>query len=453
MPRLDIYLLGPPRVELDGEALHIPRRKALALLAYLAVERHSHRRDSLAAFLWPEYDQRGARGRLRRTLSSLNRSLGEGCLDTDRETVALSETADCWLDVAAFRQALSDSERHSHPIDTACAECQVRLEHAMALYRDDFLAGFNLPDSLPFDEWTRYQTAILWDELDGVLERLAETQAAQGQFEDAIPHAKRWLALDPLREAAHRCLMRLFALSDQETAALRQFQLCQQTLTEEFGVPPSPQTVELMERIRAGEDISLVQQPTTVVPHNLPPQPNPFVGRDRELAQLGDLIADPDVRLIAIVGPGGIGKTRLALAVAERQRNGAEPTFPDGVFFVPLARMSAADEMAPVVAEALNFQLGGPGESRSGRQQVLDFLREKRLLLVLDNFEQLLSSPLSVSPKGRTKPLPPAGGCPAGRGGELCRRRAADCTRGPSTGHLTGALAPAGGTGFPDPGT
>ena len=78
MPRLAIYLLGPPRVELDGNELHIPRRKALALLAYLAVERHAHRRDSLAALLWPEYDQSGARGRLRRTLSSLNRSLGEG---------------------------------------------------------------------------------------------------------------------------------------------------------------------------------------------------------------------------------------------------------------------------------------------------------------------------------------------------------------------------------------
>jgi predicted ATPase len=98
------------------------------------------------------------------------------------------------------------------------------------------------------------------------------------------------------------------------------------------------------------------------------------------------------VRLITIVGPGGIGKTRLALEVAEGQLNSLQPLFPDGVFFVPLAHISASDEMAPVVAEALDFRLGGPGESRTGRQQVLDFLRENRMLLVLDNFEHLLCS-------------------------------------------------------------
>ena len=152
--------------------------------------------------------------------------------------------------------------------------------------------------------------------MSGALERLVDTLAAQGQFEHAIAQAQRWLSLDPLREAAHRCLMRLYALSDQEPAALRQYQLCQQTLKEELGVPPSPQTVELMERIRAGEELAPEQEPRPSVPHNLPPQPTAFVGRETELAQLGELIADPDVRLITIVGPGGIGKTRLALAAA-----------------------------------------------------------------------------------------------------------------------------------------
>lgn len=88
MPRLAIFLLGPPRFELDDEELHIPRRKALALLAYLVVERHTHRRDSLAALLWPELDQSGAKGRLRSTLSSLNRILGSGYFEADRETIA-----------------------------------------------------------------------------------------------------------------------------------------------------------------------------------------------------------------------------------------------------------------------------------------------------------------------------------------------------------------------------
>ena len=176
--------------------------------------------------------------------------------------------------------------------------------------------GVSLPDSLAFDEWARYQSQRLQKELGGALERLADISPPK-VLEDAISHALRWLSLDPLREAAHRCLMRLYALSDQEPAALRQFQECQRTLKEELGVPPSPQTAELMERIRAGEDLAPMREPTPAIPHNLPPQPTHFVGREKELEQLGDLIADPDVRLITVVGPGGIGKTRLALAVAK----------------------------------------------------------------------------------------------------------------------------------------
>ena len=115
MSRLALYLLGPPRVELDGEELHIGRRKAVALLAYLAVTGRPHSRDSLATLLWPEYDQSSARADLRRTLSLLNRTLGEEWLTVDRETAGLNPDADpstgsgqaLWLDVEAFRQKLA----------------------------------------------------------------------------------------------------------------------------------------------------------------------------------------------------------------------------------------------------------------------------------------------------------------------------------------------------------
>jgi predicted ATPase/class 3 adenylate cyclase len=162
--------------------------------------------------------------------------------------------------------------------------------------------------------------------------------------------------------------------------------------------------------------------------HNLPVQPTAFVGRERELAQLGDLIASPETRLITIVGPGGIGKTRLALAVAQRQlrterqlhaerqlaakglvgdirpADGASDVssdamlFSNGVFFVALAVLSEVEQIAPSVAEALGFRFGGgEEESRTPQQQLLDYLREKHLLLVMDNFEHLLGS----LPEGR----------------------------------------------------
>ena len=94
MSRLVLHLLGPPRLELDGEPVHIGRRKAVALLAYLAVTVRSHSRDSLATLLWPEYDQSRARANLRRALSLLNRTLGEGWLTTDREIAGLNPEAD-----------------------------------------------------------------------------------------------------------------------------------------------------------------------------------------------------------------------------------------------------------------------------------------------------------------------------------------------------------------------
>ena len=131
MSRLRLYLLGPPRLELDGEPLHLPRRKALALLAYLAVTGRAHSRDSLATLLWPEHDQRSARAELSRTLSLLNRLLGPDALVADRQTVGLNPGLDIRLDTAASRRAFEDGDD----------------VEAVDLYRDDFMAWFTLRDS------------------------------------------------------------------------------------------------------------------------------------------------------------------------------------------------------------------------------------------------------------------------------------------------------------------
>ena len=146
---------------------------------------------------------------------------------------------------------------------------------------------------------------------------------------------------------------------------------------------------------------SLTQPVTAVSAHNLPQQPTAFIGREEELAALDDLMADPETRLITIVGPGGMGKTRLALASAERQL-AQTAVFPHGVFFVHLAHIQTADQIISAVAHALKLPVDGGwqdkrpdprmlGDSRSTREQFLDSLRHKQLLLVLDNFEHLLA--------------------------------------------------------------
>jgi predicted ATPase/DNA-binding SARP family transcriptional activator len=171
----------------------------------------------------------------------------------------------------------------------------------------------------------------------------------------------------------------------------------------------------------AEELLQELQRPSSPpkAPNNLPPQQTPFIGREGELADLDRLIADPDVRQVTIVGPGGIGKTRLALAAAERQltqsrsarpASGQTLRFPHGVFFVSLAALDSVEQILPAVAEALGLRLGGGDggashldpraiESRTSEQQVFDYLREKRLLLVLDNLEHLLTALSSGSPE------------------------------------------------------
>jgi DNA-binding SARP family transcriptional activator/predicted ATPase len=412
MPHLALFLLGSPRVELDEAPVHIGRSKAIALLAYLALEGGRPRRDALAVLLWPEYDHSNARAELRRALSTLNRALGSGFLHADRETAGLDPGAQLSLDVNKFRRLLALCRHHEHADDQACPDCLDWLTNAVALYRDDFMVGFTLPDAPEFDNWQRFQTSNLQAEFGSVLARLSDCLAAQGEHDDAIAHARRWLALDQAYEPAHRQLMALHAQAGQPTAALRQYRDCARVLEEELGISPSAETITLYERIRAGSDVAPRREaspsPTPPILHNLPPQPTPIIGREPELAELDELIADPEVRLIAIVGPGGIGKTRLALAAAERQV--ASPLFPDGVHFVPLARLSAADQIAPSLAEALHFRLRSEPGSPTARQQVLDYLREKRSLLILDNLEHLIGPTRALTPSSpvRSKSDAPA---------------------------------------------
>ncbi len=238
MATLSLFLLGPPRLELAGEPLEIKRRKALALLIYLAVSGDRQLRDSLATLLWPESSQQNARKELRRNLSVLNQALGGNWLDIDRESVGLR--AGFGLDVAQFQQYLAD-ETVDPPTLIAVTD----------LYRDDFLTGFTLPDCPEFDEWQFFQSESLRQILASALERLVGILSDQTDYEPAIPYARRWLALDPLHEPAHRQLMLLYAQAGQQAAALRQYALCRQTLEDELGISPTPETTALYEQIRA----------------------------------------------------------------------------------------------------------------------------------------------------------------------------------------------------------
>lgn len=176
MPRTTILLLGPPRVEHDGEPVEVDTRKAIALLAYLAVTQRSHARDVLATLLWPEYAPSRARAALRRTLSSLVRARAEGWLEPNRESVGLNRD-ETWVDVDRFHDLLVRRRSHGHPESEVCPDCLPLLSEAVALYRDDFLAGFALRDSVAFDDWQFFEAEGLRREVAGALEKLSRGHA------------------------------------------------------------------------------------------------------------------------------------------------------------------------------------------------------------------------------------------------------------------------------------
>ena len=259
MAELRIALLGPPRVERDGAPIEVDTRKAIAMLAYLAMLPERHGRDAVAGLLWPDYDTEHARGALRRTLSTLNKAVGPGWLAADRTTVGFAQSG-FWLDVTRFEELVAGCRDHGHPPTDACPACLAPLAEAARLHRGDFLAGFSLRDSTSFDDWQYFQAERLRRELAGTLERLAAAQIGQHRWDDAVDAARRWLALDPLHEPAHRQLMRIYSWSGRRGAALRQFQACQRVLEEELGVEPLEETVAVHEALQA---------------NRLPPPPDP----------------------------------------------------------------------------------------------------------------------------------------------------------------------------------
>ncbi len=312
---LHLYLLGSPRVERDGRLLETDTRKAVALLAYLAVSGEFQSRETLAALLWPEMSDKRARAALRRTLSALRAAVGEGALYVTRDGLSIIEE-ECWCDALAFETTVAEVNRHAHPV-SPCPDCLPKMAAAVSLYRDHFLSGFSLRDSIAFDDWQLATTEHLRRTYTTALAWLVQAYTQAGELDKAIEAGRRWLAADPLREEAHRRLMQLYTWNGARDAALRQYRDAVRILDEELGVGPLPETTALYEAIQEG------RLAAPVAPESAPAAPaksggspaagSPLIGREsawtdllavyRDIAQAG--------RLLAVTGETGIGKTRL----------------------------------------------------------------------------------------------------------------------------------------------
>jgi len=391
-PCLALDLLGPPKLELDNAPIVIDQRKMLALLAYLAVNRWRHHRDHVSALLWPDHDQTKAFTNLRHILWEAQQTIGDGWIVAGRDTLGLIPYADhspppagaervIRLDVARFRSLITES-RAQQDISLRIS----LLTDSVKLYRNHFLAGFSLKDASNFNEWAFAESEDLRHQLASALTVLADDHCSLGQAETAIPYAQRLIALDPLNEASQRQLMKTYIEAGLHSAALKQYQTCEKILRKELGVDPQPETRALYRQIRKGEIKpirSLKQKEMGAPRHNLPFQVSTFIGREKELDEIINLITGH--RLVTLIGTGGIGKTRLSLKVGEQSIN----KYTDGVWLVELASLSDPARAPQVVAALFNIF---EQSEVSPTENLIRALRSKHILLILDNCEHLLDA-------------------------------------------------------------
>ncbi|HLJ34563.1 MAG TPA: BTAD domain-containing putative transcriptional regulator, partial [Ktedonobacteraceae bacterium] len=290
MAAINLYLFGLPRIVYQGRAIEVERRKAIALVTYLAFAEQPQSRDALATMLWPDLDQDRARAALRSTLPALTSLFPERWLAADRQTIRLKYEA-VWVDAREFLALLAKSRSHQHPADTVCPECLSLLEYAIALYHEDFLTGFTLADSVEYDDWQMFQRGWLRRACTLALRKVAGYYGSEGHYDSALVYARRWLALDPLHEPAHRLVMQLYAASGQRAEALRQYQECVSILDSELATPPEEETTALYEDIKANTATSFPKAVAITPAYGvLPPLPQLVVGRERVLQELKERV-------------------------------------------------------------------------------------------------------------------------------------------------------------------
>jgi predicted ATPase/DNA-binding SARP family transcriptional activator len=380
-PRVTLRLIGTPSLEDGGQPIRLARRKSLGLLAYLALEKGPHGRDSLAALFWPECDQKRARGNLRSSIFELGNIFGEEGLHTRQDRVELDGSS-IKVDVLEMEELARPCPEHGP--DRTCLVCSNRFEAAARSWgspRAGFMDGFTLQGSCDFDDWQFSWRDRLHEELRTLLRRLALADRLSGDMAGAGAWAERWLEASPLDGEARRLEVCILIEAGKRDKARERYEVWAETSRRELGQPLGESFEKLAgaERSQAGGEgkaPGLQGQPS-----------GELVGRDGELNFLGSLLEGHKGRLVTIRGTGGLGKTALARAVLERE----DAAYPGGAFFIDLSSLHDPSLLPIAIAEGIGMTFDG-----KARTDIAERLRvrlgTRPSLLVLDNFEQLLEA-------------------------------------------------------------
>ena len=371
---LEIRLLGQFNLRQDGVLIEMPSRPATVLLAYLVLTRGTHHpRERLAGLLWPDSDENKAKKNLRQALWQLRKAIGEPHLLVDTRSIAFNTASDFWLDTGLLEDAADQD-----------------LESAVSVYEGELLPGF-------YEDWVLLERDRLDAAFDRKINRLLAHLIQEQLWTDVLIWAERWIAHGHIPEAAYRALMMAHAATSELPKVEADYERCVEALSQEIGVDPSDETVALYRSLLAGEKKlrpfqfwTAAGQEAATRAHQviLPAQPTPFIGRKQELAEIKQLL--DGTRLLTLTGPGGIGKTRLAVRAAAAVAS----EFDHGCFFISLAPIRAVEHLVQTIAEAVKFPLA---TQEDPQRQLLRYLQKRKILLVMDNFEHLLAGAGVVS--------------------------------------------------------
>ncbi len=389
---LNISLLGPFAVTQNNEpAIGFKTDYSRAILAFTAYHRGvPQRRDALAGMLWPDDPNDKALKKFRVELNRLRPVIGDADADPphyfiNRKEIEFNPDSQAAVDVVEFETLLDEVRMHGHRTLPGCPSCIGKLERAAELYQGEFMAGFHLNSDV-WQQWlTKQREGFKLQALE-LFGTLCTIQQERGEWDAVLALAQKQIGLDPWYEDGYQALMRAsYSLGDR-AGAMGWYEACERVLYEELGVDPSAETLDLQQQI-LDDELDVDAPAALSIPDNLPEQSGRFFGRKAEIKQLQELLVNPNHRLVTLVGAGGIGKTRLSIEAGQTVKE----SFPDGVWFVQLAEVSGGMERIKVaIGEAAGLNQNNDGKQLSG-DQVIAILREKKMLLILDNSEYVLN--------------------------------------------------------------
>lgn len=318
MTKRKLYILGSFQLKIADRTIPKFRYETMrGLLAYLALNPETPiPRTTLMSLFWPEKNESEARHLLRQVLYHLRKIWGDQkggeTFITTRQTVQFNPPPEYWLDSQVFEDLLDDCDTHTHRRLNSCSACAERLGQAVDLYRGDLLAGFSLVGCDLFEEWRLVRQEYLHRRMLDALTHLAIYHERRREHEAAGSYLRRQIELEPWREEAHRALMLSLALNGEISAALAQYEHCRQVLADELNAQPNSETVELYERIQAGDIAPIFIEPISPYKGLLAfstEDTADFYGRETQTQNL--LKAVQNESLVAVVSPSGCGKSSL----------------------------------------------------------------------------------------------------------------------------------------------